>query len=240
MNASEDKPYKKAPIAEALISIYVDGGSELDADTLVNLNSRFTDEYSVTEELQSKKTIREDLSRDFATGCKFFTDDGQKSYFVHPNSFSFSQLFPYKNWDAFSSEARRLWLNYRTVRQPEEISKISVRYLNRIEVPHTEFELNDYFRYSLSLPSAFPQDYHNFFLQVSLDLDAINGVASITLTPIGERDGVTPIILDIELTSYEDIPLEEDKLWEFFGVLREEKNKIFEAVITDKTRSLFK
>jgi len=54
------------------------------------------------------------------------------------------------------------------------------------------------------------------------------------------KPGVVSVVLDNDIFRAEEVPTDEGEVWEFFDMLRERKNDVFEACITDKSRELFK
>ena len=47
------------------------------------------------------------------------------------------------------------------------------------------------------------------------------------------------LLLDIDLFKDQNVPQKDNEVWELFSHLHRQKNKIFEAFITDKARELF-
>ncbi len=52
--------------------------------------------------------------------------------------------------------------------------------------------------------------------------------------------GTTSLVFDLDLYRTEQLPQDEDGLWNLLERFRDEKDAIFEACITDKTRELIK
>jgi uncharacterized protein (TIGR04255 family) len=53
------------------------------------------------------------------------------------------------------------------------------------------------------------------------------------------KPNVASIVLDIDLYRDTNPPQEDSEIWSFFEILRERKNEVFEACITEKARELF-
>ena len=78
-------------------------------------------------------------------------------------------------------------------------------------------------------------------MQIVIPLDDLNSIALINETIIDPAvPGVVSVVLDIDIFCTDDIPDTEEDIWTFFELLRERKNNVFEACITDKARELFK
>jgi len=65
---------------------------------------------------------------------------------------TYSHLPPYSNWNAFRDEVRPLWERYVEFVKPEAVTRIALRYINRIYIPQTVYELSDYFRLYPQIP----------------------------------------------------------------------------------------
>jgi uncharacterized protein (TIGR04255 family) len=77
-------------------------------------------------------------------------------------------------------------------------------------------------------------------MQIVIPLDDLNSIALINETIIDPAvPGVVSVVLDIDIFCTDDIPDTEEDIWTFFELLRERKNNVFEACITDKARELF-
>ena len=83
------------------------------------------------------------------------------------DGFSHNRLKPYKDWEAFRSEARRLWNIYRDVVNPEFIEILGLNYINSIGIP-SGVEISDYLRAFIQVPPELPQvlEVHNFQVQM--------------------------------------------------------------------------
>ncbi len=60
--------------------------------------------------------------------------------------------------------------------------------------------------------------------------------AGTVLSPLIDH---TSFLLDIDLYKDTNLPIRDDDIWELFLTLHTEKNKLFEAFITDRARELF-
>jgi len=47
------------------------------------------------------------------------------------------------------------------------------------------------------------------------------------------------LLLDIDLFREQALPQKDEDIWELFGLLRRQKNVLFESFITDRARELF-
>jgi uncharacterized protein (TIGR04255 family) len=176
------------------------------------------------------------------TGYLFRSADGKRAVQALKHGFSFSRFQPYQDWETFSREARDLWKLYAALTKPEKVTRIGLRYINRIELP---LPFGDFKEYLLTLPEiapGLPQGLASFFFRVVIPIDEAEAFATITETIVeGEvSKAVVPVILDIDVFRVGAFPIVADKLWRAFDQLREQKNRLFFGSLTDKAKDLFK
>ena len=86
-------------------------------------------------------------------GYLFRSADTKQAVQALKDGFSFSRFRPYQDWDAFSKEARDLWERYVSLTKPEKVNRISLRYINRLELP---LPFGDFKEYLLTVPEIAP------------------------------------------------------------------------------------
>lgn len=157
------------------------------------------------------------------------------------DGFSFSRLKPYTNWDEVFAEAFALWGIYSSRVNPEEISRIAVRYINRLLLPLPIVDFAEYLTAPPTLPEKIPQLLSAFVMQTVVHEPGSDISARITQAiesgPIGDK---LPILLDIDAFINKSFSPEDNDLQDLFTGLREMKNRIFFASLTKKTVDLFR
>lgn len=173
-------------------------------------------------------------------GVKFASADGKYVWQARRNGMALSRLAPYESWEPFRDEARRLWNLYRESAHPESIERLAVRYINRIDIPLHEVDLKEYLRTGPEISSDLPQKLSAFFMQLRIPTsDKREVLINQTLVP-PSAENTTSVVLDIDLAQRNDVAQVDSEIWNTFEELRVQKNAIFEACVTDKTRELFK
>jgi uncharacterized protein (TIGR04255 family) len=117
-----------------------------------------------------------------------------------------------------------------------------VRYINRIDIPlergSTGIELSQYFNLKLDIPQPpFPplsqQTTQAVFFFEDCHLTVNMGVVPPALL------NHLSYALDIDFGREASVPQSDTDIWAFIDSIRERKNMLFEASITDRTRALF-
>jgi uncharacterized protein (TIGR04255 family) len=249
--------YSKAPIIEAIIDLRVVARYSLVTEDLLSLHQLVTDNYPVCEEEHTfsgevqfqdmGEPLRAESSRQ-VTGFRFVSEDRRRSVLARPDQFVFSLRAPYDNWDDFRDEAYRIWSLYHKIAEPKEVTRLALRYINRIDIPST----NDVARleeYLNTYPEA-PEEPLNmslmtgFFMQLQLWQQDLECWLIINEAPdVSPAENVLSIRLDFDLFRESfDKPwsAKDSTVWDFIERLHIRKNEVFEASITDETRELIR
>lgn len=237
----------KAPITEALLDIRVTLPGSIGLDDMGTFHDSVKDRFPIKKDrvsfqggfqLEDGKPTAIPVSGG-TDGYLFESPTEQKVVQARLDGFTFNKLKPYENWKKFSSEARELWDTYVRVAHPEKITRIALRYINRIEIP---LPLKDFKEYILTTPEIaprLPQGLDHFFMRLVIPYSAINAMVVVTETM--ERvteSGTLPLILDIDASKEVDCTPIAEQVWRDFQKLRHLKNEVFFASITDKTKEL--
>ena len=239
--------YPNAPITEAIIDIQVETGATVDA--LDPIQGGEEAAYPTVEKMTANTgalMFRPDMSpiahaTSQPIGYLARSQDGLQIYQARSNGFTFSRLARYPHWGVFSAEARRLWDKYRTVTKPSAITRVAVRYVNRIDIPLPVKSFGDYLRTAPQLSPDLPQGLSGYFMQLMIPLTEIKceGIINQALIEPAKPE-VVSVVIDSDIFRAVERPAEEEQLWGLLEQLRTAKNTVFEACITDEARRLFK
>ena len=242
--------FPNAPITEALLDIRVQLPREIDLKKLEvfheNIKSRFPDKkqrisFETGFQLSPEKPPVPLPASGGPYGYMFSSPNEKKVVQARLDGFTFNKLRPYENWDRFFCEAQELWDFYLKIAKPEKITRIALRYINRIEIP---LPIKDFKEYILTIPEIaphLPQGIARLFMQISIPNHEIQATAIVT-EAMESSAGIQklPFILDIDVFQETLSSADEPEIWERFKKLRVFKNDIFFKSITEKTKELFK
>ena len=240
--------YPHAPITEAIIEIKF--ATPLDPSDVDKINEKFGAYYPQHQnvetvdinlnltEIQSDKATAQ---LDRAVGHRRASVDMTELLVIWRPAFVISQLAPYPGWDSFSQRFLRDWAVWKRVVGFREISRIGVRYMNRIDIPvagpivENEAFLNVYPK----MPDVFGP-LAAYAIQAVVPIEELG--CKLTL-----NSGAIPspilnhasFILDQDIAKEIDPPQSDDAIYELLSKIRIQKNKVFEACITDRARELF-
>lgn len=244
--------FKNPPIQEALLDIQVALPGDVTMDTLKNfqagLESRFPEKKERVSwqqgfQISGVGETHAVSSARSVDGYLFVSKAEGKTVQARRDGFTFNKLRPYSNWENFSGEAKELWQRYVELAHPASVQRIAVRYLNRIALPLPLRDLREYCSLFPDLPPALPQGMSEFFLRVAMPIADAPCVSIVTLTFEPPMPGATTLnlIFDNEAAyGFNSLTVDTETIWSKLAELRDLKNKVFDASLTEKAKELFR
>lgn len=240
--------YSTPPITEAVIGINFT--SPIDPELLLKLNQRFDSHYPHHQPLQnfnvklafgnSTDNSHPRIDTDSLVGHRRSSADMTQLVVFFPTMLVVSQLAPYPGWTAFFNRFVRDWEIWKKVIDFHRISRVGVRYINRIDIP-----VNDSLDYA---------QYLNLYPRLPIEIGSLSAYAVQTVSlieDIGSKLTMntaviespilnhTSFLLDQDIAKEIDPPQRDEAIYALLGEIRNRKNAIFEACITERARELF-
>lgn len=239
--------YKNPPIKEAIFDIRIGSLGKSSLEEIEKVHSQISETYPNKKKqinIVGKFELKEGIQISNETGSEvrgfiFSSTNNCLQVQFRLDGFTLNMLKPYSEWAEFSEEAFRLWKLYQENFVPNSITRIALRYINRIEIPLPFIEFQEFISNMPPIPVCLPQTFHNFFMQVNVPCDNSGTGIIITETIEPPSKEVLPFILDLDAFKIGDILIDSESLKKEFDSLRDLKNNVFENCITDKTRKLF-
>ncbi len=164
------------------------------------------------------------------------------------DGFTFSKVKPYTTWNEVFGEAFKLWQVYLNVAKPAQLSRIAVRYINRMQVPDNQ-KISDFLKAPPVIPSPESSTVLDYATRVHmLDFltririaDRARGAEAIVVQAIESQIDSNAMSLYLDIDAYNLGAFEPDtpQLPELFQRLRELKNEVFYASITDMAVEMY-
>jgi uncharacterized protein (TIGR04255 family) len=236
--------YKSPPITEAVLEFRF--GERLSARDMERLRDQFKGRfprveitYHVNVNVGSDGKAAADATQ---SGFKLFSEDAKNIVMFYNSTLLTSRLAPYLGWDTFFSMAETNFATFKKVANRPKLSRIGLRFINRIDVPEDTLEKrkpSDLFRVNVALPETiqFAGQYSLFANTVERET-GIKIILQSAIAPPALLDHVS-FGLDIDAYIDTDLPLREDSMWEQVHKLRKAKNLVFESCISPEIRELF-
>lgn len=241
---------ENAPITEALIDIRTKLPGETTFEDLSRVRDAVAGDYPKVRERRrfrgqvsfddsAKPTVAS--SDDTPDGYLLDSADGTQVLQTRLDGFTFSRLRPYECWSNLRDEARRLWDVFCKEMQPVFVSRIAVRYINRIEFTKPVGDLKDWLSTVPEIAKDLPQEMAGYFFQIHLPFQDPHGFVNINQKLDAGTDGDTVrVILDIDAFLPMEVKPDSRDVWDRFEDLRLIKNEVFFRSTTRKTQELFR
>lgn len=240
--------YTRPPITEAVIGITFSSPIKQTILTLVNkkFHSHYPNHETVSNvkiavELADKQVNKPTADIDQENGHRLSTADMTQLVLLWPSSFSLSQLAPYHGWDSFFDRFVRDWGVWKRIVGFQTISRIGVRYINRIDIPVTGpiIEHEKFLNVYPQLPGML-NPIEAYAIQTSSHLKDIDCRlmlnSAVVPSPILDR---ASFLIDLDISKEINPPQNDNDIYDLLKKIRVQKNAIFETCISSRARELF-
>jgi uncharacterized protein (TIGR04255 family) len=238
---------EKAPIAEAVIDLRVQPSDGVSADSFSAATAELKPRYPVVEPIESVaatfgiqegKPSAPDTTYE-RLGLFFKTADGRNVVQFRTNGFTFSRLPQYTSWEQMFPEMLTLWERYRRIARPVRVTRVAVRYINRLHLP-LPVDLPVYLTAPPVVPESFPAVIRAYLTRLILN-DTESGDSVIVTQALERSVDSDHLVVLLDVDAYRDVEIEpdDDRMQSILGRLRDLKNRVFFGSITERTAEMY-
>lgn len=241
--------FPRAPILEALLDIQVELPDSVNLGQLQNFQEAIKDRYpskklrtsgAISVTIQEKTGYPVIQQSGGPVGYIFASPDQKQAVQARLNGFSFSRFKPYEAWEKLRDEAQELWRHYIRIASPRSVTRLALRYINRIEIPLPIGDFKEYVRTAPDIAPNLPQGLSTFFMRLVIPKPDVQATAIVSERMEEIKENRVPLIFDIDVFRFSKHEADSDEVWEIFENLRNLKNEIFFESVTDKAKELFR
>ena len=240
---------RNAPVTEAIIDFRVKARAGFRAEEFVDLKVSLSDRFPKVEERRGQQATIEikegqaqpPVVQDLGLQAYFFkSSDGKTIAQFRADGFTFNRLRPYTSWEELFPKAMNLWSLYSSISKPKVVTRLAVRYINRIELPAGAETFEAYLRAAPIVPPQLPQYISSFLTRVTIHDPKTNIDAHVAQALEGSAPGKQlAVIFDIDAYKQREFSTDDPAIEQVFGQLRAFKNLIFFNYLTDDTLRAF-
>ncbi|HSB70499.1 MAG TPA: TIGR04255 family protein [Candidatus Methylomirabilis sp.] len=237
-----------APIIEAIFDFRVKARSGLRAEEFATVHSQFANRLPKMKKLHgfqlSAKVQPEGQpiiqDQDLGLQGYFFKDTDEKTIAqFRIDGFTFNRLHPYSSWDELFPVVKELWLVYSTVASPQIVTRLALRYINRIPLPPGPISFEEYLRGAPVVPPELPQSVSSFLTRITIHDPEMTIAAHIAQALEVDSEQRLATMLDIDAFKEAEFSVGDPAIEDTFNRLRIFKNLIFFSSLTEQALGLF-
>ena len=235
----DQRHLRNAPITEALIDFRVKARAGFRPQEFRGLRARLSDRFpNVNERRGLQATFPMTLGQvgqdPYLQGYFFKTSDEKTIAQFRTDGFTFNRLRPYTSWEDLFPQAMELWRLYSSISKPDVITRLAVRYINRIVLPLGEVTFEAYLRAAPVVPPELPQYLSSFLTRVTIHDPKTDIAAHVAQALEASAQGrQSAVILDIDAYKPSEFSTDDPAIEQILGQLRAFKNLIFFHSLTD-------
>jgi uncharacterized protein (TIGR04255 family) len=244
----------KAPIVEALIDFRVKAKDGLQPSDLQPIQEKLKDRYPTKKSIRQIKAefsmnvgdgaapeIPIRSTSESSIGIRLDSIDRLRVLQAQIHGFTFSRLKPYDTWETLLEEAKTLWNLYIEVAAPVSLTRVTTRFINRLELPLPIPEFEEYLTRPPVVPNGIPESVSEFLSRIVAH-DTASGASIVViqaLETVVPGSNILPVLLDIDVFKQANFDINSNDYWELLSEFRKLKNTAFFGSITERTKELF-
>ena len=235
--------YKKPPLIEALCEIRF-AGTEGDFTTWGNFYNKIKDFYPNKNEIPSGIEVQFTQSTGSINPSKsvkhFTSSDNAQLIQVTEDSLTFNRLSPYLGYDNLKKSFAEVLKIYTEIFCPKQFMQLSMRYVNQIVIPHSEFLLEDYLGLAIIFPEGMTKALGGLFIQFQVAPQVEKHLLQGTLRSAPSiPEGNSVFFLDVLDAFPGNSEFDENTILNIMDEAHANIEHIFEKIIQEKLRELF-
>ncbi|MFZ5944993.1 MAG: TIGR04255 family protein [Bacillota bacterium] len=235
------KVYNNPPLVEVIFEIELENNN-WDPAVPGIIYSNLKDTFPNRKE-GSHNTIR--ISSDNPTPeivrtsiAKFSTEDESTFVQVGPDLLMINKIKNYTVWEEYFELIKKTIEVYFKELSPIKINKISLKYLNQINIGEENLKIEDYFNFRPNIEAKITEEISSFIVGIKIPYNESEDILKLVLNNTKpNKPNETSFILELEY--YSNAIDKVENLTEWLGKANKIIKEKFEACITDKSRSLF-
>lgn len=243
---SMGRKYRHPPIIEALCELRFEPSAPWDGAIPDLVYEKVKAEFPIRRqakafEVNVAASLEGVEQRVTTTDRIHFVRDDEKAFIqVDRNLLVVNHLKPYPTWQQFLPLIQLGFTAYREVAKPKGIQRIGLRYINRIEIPGQNIELEDYLQFRPFIGPDLPQDFDSFVVGIQIPYENSRDSLRLQLaSSITETPNVAAVLLDLDYFLVQPGQVSMGEVFMWLEPAHHRVEEVFEACITNRLREMF-
>lgn len=240
------RPLARPPITEAVVDFQLKFGEKRELQAFGSFGDAIANTYP-KKQTRKQLALRievagEPVQHINEAGYVYRSADGLDIVQTRSDGFAFGRLAPYQSWDSMLDEGWRQWQLYREMFRPTDITRLSTRFINRLQLPGPALDFDDYLLVGPRLPQGVPERIASYSTVVAIPEIRTSTRAMVRQVFDGATTDMTlvPVLLDIDVVRECNVAADNKAhINAALDELRRVKNEVFFGCVTEKAVSLF-
>ena len=239
--------YKNPPIVEAVCEFRFSKNTVWDSHIPSKLYEKIKDEFPNTEKRKeqhlkintTEKGI-ENSHLESTDRCVYLNNERTILIQIAPRMISISCLKPYPSWEVFREKIKLAYDILGELTEINEIDRIGLVYVDKIEIPEKRVELEEYFKFYPHLSNELPQVIGNFIIGCDFVYNEGRDLCRLQLTKaMPEKKENNAFLLTTDYFTAKVNSVKPGDAINWIEDAHIEIKKIFIGCITEKSEDLF-
>ncbi len=244
------RQYRNPPIVEGAFDARFEQGAKWNLGALGLLYRELIDEYPAEPRQLAAGAVEAAVPQDDESGAvirlapqrtviEFATEERHYLIRAGGSSLTVHVMAPYTGWAEFRSRIAKVVDTYIRVAEPKSLSRLGIRYINKVDLGTGPVELSEYFRIPVETADSQGFTLGAFFVRTESvrENEQVRLIQSFASVP----GDTAQFVLDIDVIqdNLGITPMSFQALSKQIDSLRDIERDVFEASITDKLRRTF-
>lgn len=245
MSSTNFEYYENSPIIVSILQYRYKKIEDFDSAALKEVGKKLKNTYpKINEQFTQRINIdgletKVSLGKRNINGVHFFSEDEKRRFTISDEKFTFEVFEKYNGWENFVKDGFEIWDSCKDILNVDLLTGISIRFVNRINLPLDTSELTEYFTTFINSNTG-THAISNFQIRYTARDDSKAMHWNIAHSLEKPLDGKLPYLFDIDVLINTEIQNKKSVLTQKFNLIRDQKNFLFNDGITEKTKSLIK
>lgn len=233
------RTYCKSPLIEAVCDFRFSSSQPWDWTIPGLFYEQIREKFPIKEQLNAVETIidpvQAKLVQQVQPKLQFANEKRDEVIQIGPDNLSIHQLPPYVGWVKFKTSIIDYLQMYARAAHPTGLTSVALRYVNHIEMPLKDMELEDYFNLMPQVPHPIPQIFPTFLLNVDVLYELpVSGLRITFGTVVPKIAENFAYVLDLNMLSTGSTELSNDRISDWLETAHERIEVAFDASFTEK------
>jgi len=241
------KRYKNPPLIEAICEFQFDSDIPWDLTLIGLIYDKLKEDFPKKLQLQLNLAIAASTEASQQTGnlpmlplMRFLDKDEKRLVQIGQNLLTINHLKPYDSWKDFLPVIANVFKIYLETIEPKGLQHIAIRYINRIEIPKANANLENLFHFRPLIPQNLPQNIETFLIGASLPCEDAYDTLRIQLgTANPEVPDIIVLILEIVYTFAKANEIALESTLQRIDAAHKYVEDAFEFCLTDELKQTF-